>query len=146
MEARAALCAHRAMDAAVTRTALASYWVMKDFKEGKEVRWSTWMGIYLAVGRLSGIHGLPLASLWCEETGYLRCDDCHVCMRELLATRVVSSNRLSRGAGWVVCPVAVVLFADQPGAWHTVGGLRPRPFSIPLPQGGSLTLVLQTVL
>lgn len=50
MEARAALCAHRAMDAAATRTALASYWVMKDFKEGKEVRWSTWMGIYLAVG------------------------------------------------------------------------------------------------
>lgn len=38
MEARAALCAHRAMDAAATRTALASYWVMKDFKEGKEVR------------------------------------------------------------------------------------------------------------
>lgn len=74
------------------------------------------------------------------------CDDCHVCMRELLATRVVSSNRLSRGTGGVVCPVAVVLFADQPGAWHTVGGLRPRPFSIPLPQSGSMTLVLQTVL
>lgn len=62
------------------------------------------------------------------------------------ATRVVSSNRLSRGTGWVVCPVAVVLFADQPSAWHTVGGLRPRPFSIPLPQSGSMALVLQTVL
>lgn len=35
----------------------------------------------------------------------IRCDDCHVYMRELLATRVVSSNRLSRGTGWVVCPV-----------------------------------------
>lgn len=74
----------------------------------------------------------------------IRCDDCYVCMRELLATRVVSSN--SRGTGGVVCPVAVVLFADQPGAWHTVGGLRPRPFSIPLPHSGSMTLVLQTVL
>lgn len=52
MEARAVLCAHRDMDAAAMRTALESCWVMKDFKEGKEVRWSSGSGFLAYMGFL----------------------------------------------------------------------------------------------